>query len=110
MDCPACGMHVDDGEQVCPKCDTHVFAGNRRRTLHADLAHDGQSVEQSLRQLDELMLRAQRERYGRVRLVTGDGRIRRAVDERLLLRRNSWQIRRYGSDGRNVGALLVELE
>lgn len=108
--CSQCGMELPGGEQTCPKCDTARFAENRRQTLVADIAHDGQTLQDAERQLDQLLRQARLENYGRIRLITGRGLIHQEVDRWLDAALWQERISDYRAEANNPGAILISIE
>ena len=108
--CGNCGMEIPAVEQSCPKCDTTRFSENRRQTLVADIAHDGQTLADAEHMLDRLLRQAALENYGRIRLITGRGLIHREVDRWLDAALWQDRISDYRAEDHNPGAILISMK
>ena len=98
-----------DQDSQCPKCDYGAFDQNRAAILTEDIAHSRQTVAQASTQFYQLLDKAKRENYGKLRLIVGGGKIKQEIGD--LLDSEIWRgnIKRYQLDNPNTGAYLVKL-
>lgn len=126
-ECPDCGMLVDPGRPVCPKCDAPLVAepasrgrrkhrGKRGRNYHEhhevferDIAHSGETVDEAMRKLIVAVDDAIELGEEVLRLVVGHGEIGEEARMRLGQLRREGMISEWRNDGANTGALIVEL-
>lgn len=104
-----CGMPVDPGEGVCPKCGTPTTAARRGR-WDADVAHHGQTVAMAVAQADQALARARSLLAAELHLVVGRGE---RVPPAVLARCQRWVADgvalRYAPDRWNPGVVVVTL-
>ena len=93
----------------CPKCDFERDSENRTCTLQVDVAHSMQSVDQGLAEAESALNRAAAEKYGKLCLVVGGGRIRDQVEPLLKWKRQQGEIRRFRQPANNPGCFLIDL-
>ena len=94
---------------VCPKCDALLGEQTDGSVRTHDIAHYRQTVEQALRQMEQTINQEKAGYTQAIRFIVGRGLIRDAVKRRLSQLHSAKLIRRFGQDGENEGALLVEL-
>jgi predicted ATP-dependent serine protease len=109
FDCLNCGMHVPRDIGLCPKCDDRVAVQTDGAIITADIAHQQERVVDAMAKLHQLFAAAEAQRAARLRIIVGSGLIREAVLEELHARQFRGEIGSYTVEGRNHGALLVNM-
>lgn len=107
--CLSCGMYVGEHTGTCPKCDNELALQHDGSTVTVDIAHNGERVSDALVKMQEEIDHARKCFALRLRLIVGTGTIR---DEVMLALRDlefRGEIASFDAEGRNAGAVLVEL-
>ncbi|MEX2365689.1 MAG: hypothetical protein WD601_03735 [Pseudohongiellaceae bacterium] len=117
-ECLNCGMWVPvpvpgPGDEIpsvrCPKCDDLLFRQTDGSILTADIAHQQETVRQALEKMDSLIAEAVTAYFKSVRLIVGSGLIREEVHGQLHYLLSRGAIISWSQEGRNQGAVLVQI-
>jgi hypothetical protein len=114
--CLNCGMaaataplHTDEIPpcQICTKCDADIFEQSDGSCLTQDIAHQHETINQALRKLDEVLVRAWAGHYREFRVIVGGGEIRQHVRGQLHYYQQQRKIISCREESPNKGALVA---
>ena len=108
-ECLDCGFISPPGENICGKCDARLSAQTDGSEATIDIAHQSETVVVATDKLTNAIARHMRKRTQHLRVITGQGTIRDAIQPLLASMAHAGKIIRFEQDGRNPGALLVTL-
>jgi len=102
-------MGVDGNVTHCPKCDSELALQTDGSVLHADIAHQRETIPVALHKLQQALDEARAGRARAVRLVVGRGLIRDEIHRQLSWLKHSGEVLDYGHDDGNTGAIVIRL-
>lgn len=107
--CLNCGMNIEFGIEICPKCDGVLNKQSDGSRLHIDIAHEGEHVSDALLKLEQVIEEAQSGYSLSIRVVVGTGVIREEVLRQLNWLRSTRRIVDFHTDGNNQGAVIISI-
>lgn len=93
----------------CPKCDSDLWAQSDGSIYTVDIAHSGETVAQAMVKLERALNAALASYSRELRLITGGGLIREEVLGHLSFLERTGCILACREEGRNRGAVRVQL-
>ena len=93
----------------CLKCDSDLWTQSDGSVLTVDIAHGGETVTQALAKLERALREALAGYCCEVRLITGGGAIREEALGHLAFLQRSGGILACREEGRNRGAVRVQV-
>lgn len=106
-ECLQCGMQVTATSVHCPKCDADLHLQTDGSVLHADIAHNHETIRVALEKLERVLTEARSGHARAVRVVVGRGLIREEVILQLSWLLRAGEILAFDHEGGNTGAILV---
>jgi len=107
--CLDCGMDVANSAAHCPKCDAELALQTDGSILHADIAHQHETISVALAKLQQVLDEARGGHARAIRLVVGRGLIRDEVQRNLSWLKLSGEVLDFDHDDGNTGAILIQL-
>lgn len=107
--CLDCGMGVDGSVTHCPKCDAELALQTDGSVLHADIAHQRETIPVALHKLQQALDEARAGHTRAIRLVVGRGLIRDEIHRQLSWLKHSGEVLDYDHDEGNTGAIVIQL-
>ncbi len=107
--CLDCGMEVGFSTANCPKCDAVIAMQTDGSILRFDIAHNRETIPQSLAKLSEALDEARLGHARALRVIVGRGQIRDEVIRQLSWLKHNAEIMDFDHDNGNTGALLVTI-
>lgn len=102
-------MSVGGNVTHCPKCDSELALQSDGSVLHADIAHQRETIPVALRKLQQALDEARSGNARAIRLVVGRGLIRDEVQRQLSWLQHSGGVISYDHDEDNTGAIVIQL-
>lgn len=102
-------MSVGGSLTHCPKCDSDLAAQTDGSVLHADIAHQRETIPVALQKLQQALDEARSGHASAIRLVVGRGLIRDELHRQLSWLKHSGEILDYDHDDGNTGAIVIQL-
>lgn len=102
-------MSVGRSLTHCPKCDSDLAAQTDGSVLHADIAHQRETIPVALHKLQQALDEARSGHASAIRLVVGRGLIRDELHRQLSWLKHSGEILDYDHDDGNTGAIVIQL-
>ena len=110
ISCLSCGMSITREARRCPKCDNRLDLQTDGSTATVDIAHQGERVRDALQKLNVAITETRSGVARNLRVIVGSGVIREEVMLRLRELEHQKAIIRFGLEGRNDGAFLIQLK
>ena len=102
-------MAVEGGPTHCPKCDSELAGQTDGSVLHADIAHQLETIPMAMHKLQQALDEARGGHARAIRLVVGRGLIRDEIHRHLSWLKHSGEVLDYDHDEGNTGAILIQI-
>jgi hypothetical protein len=102
-------MGVDGNVTHCPKCDSDLAAQTDGSVLHADIAHQRETIPDAMHKLQQALDEARDGHARAVRLVVGRGLIRDEIQRHLSWLKHSGEVLDFDHDEGNTGVIVIQL-
>jgi hypothetical protein len=102
-------MGVDGNVTHCPKCDSELALQTDGSVLHADIAHQRETLPIALHKLQQALDEARAGHARAIRLVVGRGLIRDEIHRHLSWLKHTGEVLDYDHDEGNAGAIVIQL-
>ena len=108
--CLVCGMSLAEKMRICPKCDNDLITQHDGSTITVDIAHQGERVGEALIKLRREFDLARKGAAMRMRIIVGSGLIREEVMLAMRDLKYRDEIKDFGLEAQNPGAVLVRIK
>lgn len=102
-------MAVSGNLTHCPKCDSELATQTDGSVLHADIAHQRETIPVALGKLQQALEEGRASHAKALRLVVGRGLIRDEIHRHLSWLKHSGEVLDYANDDANTGAIVIQL-
>jgi hypothetical protein len=102
-------MILEKSITECPKCHWDLLLLNRNKAWVRDIAHNEETVEVAMAKLQESLEYANLQKYGQLKLIVGNGKIKEDAEKILSYLQYDKKIKSYTYEGFNPGALIANL-
>lgn len=102
-------MGVDGKVTHCPKCDSELAVQTDGTVLHADIAHQRETIPVAMGKLQQALDEARSGHARAIRLVVGRGLIRDETNRHLSWLKHSGEVIDYDHDDGNTGAIVIRI-
>jgi hypothetical protein len=103
-------MRLDAQMLQCPKCDNRLDEQHDGSIITVDIAHHGETVRQALAKLDEEIAELSQGTAQSLRAIVGSGLIREEVLLTLSSMQRHREIKKFGIESHNPGAILIQIK
>lgn len=108
-ECLKCGFMVPRFTPVCAKCGSELGSQTDGSWARVDIGHRGETVAEAIEKFNAALAGALSGPVKYLRVVTGMGKISHELRGRLGHLKRSGQIVGFSEEGRNRGAIVIQL-
>ena len=109
-ECIKCHFCVDDNVRYCLKCDTDLDLQTDGSVFTIDIAHHGQTREQAISEIDEIVGESKKNLFQYIRFIVGSGIISEEALKHLSWLQYSKAIIEFDFEPGNKGSILVKVK